>query len=107
MYAIIEDSGSQIKVNQGDVVRVALRDLPADKATLSFDKVLLVGDPAQEGTLKVGQPYVSGAKVTADILSQEKTDKVVSFRFRKRKNVLKRRGHRQDYLKVKITAIVA
>ena len=105
MYAIIQDSGSQIKVSQGDVIRVALRDLPADQSTLNFAQVLFVGDETKDGTTRIGQPFVKGAKVTGDILAQEKTDKTVSYRFRRRKNVLKRRGHRQDYLKVKITAI--
>lgn len=105
MYAIIEDSGSQIKVSQGDVIRVALRDRQPDQAAISFDKVLLVSDPTAEASARIGQPYVEGAKVSGEILAQEKTDKVKSWRYSRRKNVLKRRGHRQDYLKVKITSI--
>lgn len=104
MYAIIEDSGSQIKVSQGDIIKVAIRELPAGTASLTFDKVLLVGG---EGDAKVGSPTVAGATVTGDILAQEKTERTMSWRFRRRKNIVKRRGHRQDYLKVKITAIQA
>jgi large subunit ribosomal protein L21 len=107
MYAIIEDSGTQIKVSQGDVVRVAIRELPADAASITFDRVLLVGDPTAPEKMQLGAPLVAGAKVTADILSQEKTPRVMAWRVRRRKNVIKRRGHRQDYLKVKITAIQA
>jgi large subunit ribosomal protein L21 len=107
MYAIIEDSGTQIKVSQGDVVRVALRELPADAATITFDRVLLVGDPEAPEKLQLGAPLVAGAKVTADIMSQEKTPRTMSWRVRRRKNVIKRRGHRQDYLKIKITGIQA
>jgi large subunit ribosomal protein L21 len=103
MYAIIEDSGSQIKVAQGDIIKVAIRDLPANTATLKFDRVLLVGEIGKE--VKIGQPLVAGASVTADILSQEKTDRVVIRKFRRRKNYRRHRGHRQDYLKVKITGI--
>ncbi len=105
MYAIIEDSGSQIKVSQGDIIRVALREQPTGQAAITFDKVLFVSDPKADAPARIGQPYVSGAKVSGEILSQEKTDKVKSWRYSRRKNVLKRKGHRQDYLKVKITGI--
>ncbi len=105
MYAVIEDSGSQIKVSQGDVLKVALRDLPEETATLTFDRVLLVGDPASADSMRLGQPYLEGAKVTADILSQEKTPRISVIKFKRRKRELKKKGHRQDYLKVKITGI--
>jgi large subunit ribosomal protein L21 len=104
MYAIIEDSGTQIKVSQGDVIKVAIRDLPGGAGTIQFDRVLLIGG-AESGATKIGTPLVAGAKVTGDVLAQEKTDRVESYRFRRRKNILKSRGHRQDYLKVKVTAI--
>jgi large subunit ribosomal protein L21 len=107
MYAIIEDSGTQIKVSQGDVIQVAIRDMPADAATLTFDRVLLVGDAAAPEKLQLGAPLLAGAKVTADILGQGKTPRVMAWRVRRRKNIIKRRGHRQDFLKVKITAIQA
>jgi large subunit ribosomal protein L21 len=126
MYAIIEDSGTQIRVSEGEVIKVALRELPPDVATITFDKVLLVGDaPKADGkaapapapgsaapatapvAAKIGAPYVDGAKVTGDVLAQEKTDRIMAWRYRRRKNVLRRKGHRQSYLKVKITAIQA
>jgi large subunit ribosomal protein L21 len=107
MYAIIEDGGTQIKVSQGDIINVAIRELAADAATLTFDRVLLVGDPSAPEKMQLGAPLVAGAKVTADIVSQGKLPRVMSWRFRRRKNVTKRRGHRQDFLKVKITAIQA
>ncbi len=103
MYAIIEDSGTQIKVSEGDEIKVAIRDLPEDVATVVFDKVLLVkGDDAEAN---VGAPYVSGAKVTADILEQDRTKKIRVVKFKRRKGYLRRKGHRQDYLKVKVTSI--
>jgi large subunit ribosomal protein L21 len=102
-YAIIEDSGSQIKVSEGDVIKVALRDLPENAATITFDRVLLVGNG--EGNARVGEPLVAGATVTADILGEERGEKVRIVKFKRRKNELRRRGHRQDYLKVKITGI--
>jgi len=128
MYAIIEDGGTQIKVSAGAIIKVALRELPPDVATITFDKVLLVGEAPQANgpaaatgspetpaasaaappaPAKIGAPYVDGAKVTGDVLAQEKTDRVMAWRYRRRKNVLRRKGHRQSYLKVKITAIQA
>lgn len=105
MFAIIEDSGSQIKVSEGDVIKVALRDLPEDSVNITFDRVIFVGNG--EGNAKIGQPLLSGASVTGEILAQERGEKVRIVKFKRRKNELRRRGHRQDYLKVKITGIQA
>jgi large subunit ribosomal protein L21 len=107
MYAIIEDSGTQIKVSEGDVIRVASRELPAEAGTLTFDKVLLVGGLGEGKEAKIGAPLLSGAKVTADVLGEGKTDKVEIFKFRRRKNYRRHRGHRQDFIQVKITGITA
>ena len=104
MYAIIEDSGTQIKVSEGDVVKVALREMPPDVATVVFDRVLAIGG---DDDAKIGQPLVEGAKVTADVLAQERDDKVMVTKFKRRKGYLRRKGHRQDFLKVKITSIQA
>lgn len=104
MYAIIEDSGTQIKVSEGDVIRVDTRDLAEDAATITFDRVLLVGG---EGEAKVGQPVLEGAKVTADIINDDVSDKVEIVKFRRRKNYRRRKGHRQHYIQVKITGIEA
>ncbi len=107
MYAIIEDSGTQIRVEQGDVIKVALRQLPEGAETVTFDKVLMVSDPQDESKTQVGLPLIAGAKVTASLLAQEKTPRVPVVKFKRRKNYVRRKGHRQDYLKVKITAIEA
>jgi large subunit ribosomal protein L21 len=104
MYAIIEDSGTQIKVSQGDVIKVAIRDLPEDAASITFDRVLMVGG---EGAARIGQPLLAGVSVTADLLGQGRTDKVPVVKFRRRKTYVRRKNHRQDYLEVKITAIQA
>ena len=105
MYAIIEDSGTQIKVSEGDVIKVALREMPADVATVTFDRVLAVG--GTDDGARVGQPMLEGAKVTADVLARERDDKIMVTKFKRRKGYLRRKGHRQDYLKVKITSIQA
>ncbi|HEX7010637.1 MAG TPA: 50S ribosomal protein L21, partial [Phycisphaeraceae bacterium] len=68
MYAIIEDSGVQIKVSQGDVIRVDERPLPAGTGSITFERVLLVGGAEGGGEARIGRPYVEGAKVTAEVL---------------------------------------
>lgn len=104
MYAIIEDSGTQIKVSQGDVIRIDPRELPGpDAATLSFDRVLMVGGPDSEP--RIGQPMLDGVKVTADILADDVSEKVDIYKFRRRKNYRRHNGHRQHYIQVRITGI--
>ena len=108
MYAIIEDSGGQIMVREGDVIRVATREVAADAASITFDKVLMVGQiEGKEGAdaMKIGAPLVAGATVVGDLLAEERSDKVIVMKYRRRKNYRRKKGHRQDYLKVKVTAI--
>lgn len=105
MYAIIEDSGTQIKVSEGDIIKVDIRDLPEDAATVTFDRVMMVGNP--EGSANIGQPLVAGATVTADILEEGRDDKIAVVKFKRRKTYKRMKGHRQDFLKVKVTAINA
>ncbi|MFP4145976.1 MAG: 50S ribosomal protein L21 [Phycisphaeraceae bacterium] len=104
MYAIIEDSGTQIKVSEGDVIRVDQRELPENSASLTFDRVLMVGG---EGEPKIGQPVVEGAKVTADILSDDVSEKTEVIKFKRRKKYRRRKGHRQHFIQVRVTGIEA
>ncbi len=105
MYAIIEDSGQQFRVSEGDVFNVDLRDLPEKARKLEFSRVLLI---SSEGNIKVGTPLVEGAKVLADIVDPEvKGEKVFIYKFRRRKHSKRRTGHRQKYVQVKVTKIVA
>lgn len=103
MYAIIEDSGTQIKVSEGDVIKVDVRDLPEDAASVTFDRVMFLGDP--EGEAKIGAPLVDGASVTADILEEGRGDKVSVVKFKRRKTYKRMKSHRQNYLKVQVTSI--
>jgi large subunit ribosomal protein L21 len=104
VYAIIRDRSRQATVRAGDVILcdLAARHAPGDQIT--FDEVLLVGD---EGTCKVGKPTVAGARVTGEVLGTVKGKKVVAFRFKRRKNVRVKRGHRQAYTRVRIQGIEA
>lgn len=105
MYAIIEDSGQQFRVAEGDTLNVDVRELPADAKEVEFSRVLLVGG---EDGVKVGTPVVAGAKVTAEILDAKLPGlKVHIYYWRRRKHSRSKFGHRQKYLQVKITKITA
>ena len=104
MYAIIEDSGTQIKVSQGDVIEIDHRDHD-QKTTLVFDKVLAIGDAHSDDPARVGRPYVDGASVSAEVVECFKTDKLYVIKFKRRKGYRRKVGHRQDMLRVKIDSI--
>ena len=101
-YAIIEDSGTQFKVEPGDKFEIDLRDLTDGQSTITFDKVLLVSGDAG---VKIGQPLLAGATVTAKLLGPVKGDKITVERFIRRKGFHRRVGHRQKYLAVQIETI--
>ena len=103
MYAIIDESGKQFKVTSGDTINID-REFTPDQKTITFDRVLLVGG---EGTPKIGTPTVANASVTADIVGPVKGPKVDIIKYRRRKGFHKHIGHRQKYLRVKITGINA
>ncbi len=104
MYAIIEDSGSQLKVQSGDLIEVDLRELADDAKTLTFDRVLMIGDEGKAA--KIGAPYVGGASVTADIVERDvKGEKIDIIKYKRRKNQRRKQGHRQRHMLVKVTAI--
>jgi large subunit ribosomal protein L21 len=107
MYAIIEESGGQRKVQSGDVILIDLIDAgaAAPGKQVKFDKVLLVGG-ASGGAAKVGTPYVSGANVTAEVVEGVvQGDKLRIQYFQAKKGSRRRTGHRQRYTRVKITGI--
>ncbi len=101
-YAIIEDSGTQFKIEKGDRFEVDLRELKEGQTEITFDKVLLVSGDAG---VTIGQPRVAGATVTAKVLGQVKDDKIFVERFTRRKGFHRRVGHRQQYLAVQIESI--
>lgn len=106
MYAIFEDSGTQIKVNVGDIVDLDSRVVEEGTKALTFDKVLAVG--AGDGNAaKIGMPYLSGASVTAEVMGEAKGEKLRTGKYKRRKGYRRQAGHRQEYLRVKITAIKA
>jgi large subunit ribosomal protein L21 len=106
MYAIIEESGGQRKVTEGETVIIDLYQQGQAEAgsTITFDKVLVVGD--EGGDAKIGTPFVDGASVTAEITDPAvKGDKLYIYKFRAKKGYKRKTGHRQRYTRVKITGI--
>lgn len=104
MYAIISDRQRQATVRAGDVLLCDFDKSRAAGDKITFEEVLLVGD---EGDITFGKPTIAGATVTAEVIGEVKGAKVIAFRFKRRKGVRKKRGHRQHYTQVRITAINA
>jgi large subunit ribosomal protein L21 len=101
MYAVIEIRGKQYKVEEGDILQIdRIENNPGDK--LEFNEVLFVSD---EKDVKVGTPIVEKAKVSGEVIGDLKGKKVISFKYKKRKNSSRKVGHRQKYTEVKITKI--
>jgi large subunit ribosomal protein L21 len=102
MYAVFRTGGKQYRVEKGDKLRV--EKLPGSVGdAVSFGEVLLVSGEA----LKLGRPMVGGAKVEAKILDQGLARKIIVFKFRRRKNYRRKRGHRQPFTALEIVDIVA
>lgn len=103
MYAVIVTGGKQHKVTEGEFLKVEKLDVATGEA-IDFDRVLLV---ANGEDVKIGLPVVEGAKVTAEVVSHGRHDKVRIIKFRRRKHHMKRQGHRQWFTEIKITGIRA
>ena len=102
MYAIVKTGGKQYRVAKDDVLLV--EKLSGDKdGKLEFTDVLMVG--GGDGGPKLGSPLVSGAKVLAEVVEQTRGPKLIAFKKRRRKNSRRKRGHRQDLTKIRITTI--
>jgi len=100
-YAIIKTGGRQFRVAEGDTIDVDLLDVDAGK-TATFGEVLMFTDGKD---VTQGSPFVSGAKVTAEVLEQRKDKKVVAFKYRRRKGYHRTVGHRRKLTRVKIKSI--
>ncbi len=100
-YAVIQTGGKQYRVAEGDVIDVEKLDVEAGGKT-ELSEVLLVADGAN---VVIGEPLVAGAKVTAEVVDQFKDDKVIAFKFRRRKGYHRTVGHRRKLTKLKIESI--
>ena len=109
MYAVIEQGGKQYKVTDGDTINIDLTEVSPDAETIELDKVLFVSDGKE---VKIGTPYLKGAKVIASFKTSAsdavvKGKKLYPMHFRRRKHTKRRIGHRQKYLEVMIDRIEA
>jgi len=102
MYAIIATGGKQYRVEEGDIIRVEKLELN-ENDSYTFDQVLAVND----GSLKLGNPTVEGATVTATSLGNGRAKKVIVYRYKSKKTYHKKNGHRQAYTEVRIDKINA
>jgi large subunit ribosomal protein L21 len=110
MYAVIATGGKQYRVAPGETIHVeklsdaaGAEPLPSGGA-VTFSEVLLVSDGA---VVKVGQPRLAGATVSAEVVKQGRGEKLIIFKYRRRKGYRRKTGHRQPFTAVKITAINA
>ncbi|HXI20970.1 MAG TPA: 50S ribosomal protein L21 [Gemmatimonadales bacterium] len=101
MYAIFRALGKQFRAEKGQTLKLPL--MPAEPGSkVTFDEVLLTSDGK---SVKAGAPLVSGARVTAEVVGPSKGPKIYVWRFKRRKNVRRKTGHRQKYTEVRITDV--
>jgi large subunit ribosomal protein L21 len=100
-YAIIKTGGKQFRAEPGKTLRVPTI-LGDAGSSIEFNEVLLGSDGS---TAKVGVPTLKGAKVTAEIVKHGLGEKIVVFKFRRRKNYAKKQGHRQGFTEIRINDI--
>jgi large subunit ribosomal protein L21 len=103
MYAVIKTGGKQYRVAENDILEI--ERLAGDAgSSIEFTEVLMVGEG---DSVKVGKPTIAGAKVSAELVEQTRGPKLIAFKKRRRKNSRRKKGHRQDLTKVRITGIMA
>jgi len=102
MYAIFRTAGKQFRAEPGRTVRIPSVASAQPGDTLTFDEVLLGSDG---NSVKAGTPLLSGAKVTAEVVKHGKGDKIVVFKFKRRKNYARKQGHRQKFTEVRIASV--
>lgn len=101
MFAVFQSGGKQHRVTEGDVVQLEkIQAEPGEEVV--FDQVLMVGNGED---VSVGAPYIEGGQVKAEVLRTDRGKKIRVIKFKRRKDYLKRQGHRQWFTEVKITAI--
>lgn len=103
MYAIIQNGGKQYKVSEGDILLLDCLNLEP-KSTVEVNEVLALFD---NGDVKLGSPYVSGAKVELEVINEGRGKKVITFKKRRRKDSKTKRGFRRDFTRVRVIKIAA
>jgi len=102
MYALFEIKGKQYKAEKGSKIKIDRLESDEGNA-IEFDTVLMLSD---DNNVKIGSPYVSGAKVTATVQTHAKDKKITVFRYKRRKHYRKKYGHRQPFTIIKIEDIL-
>ena len=103
MYAILKTGGKQYRVSKGQTIKVELLDAEPG-GQIELGDILLVADGSD---VKVGAPFLSGAKVTADVIQHGRGKKIEVIKFKRRKNYMRTQGHRQGFTEIKITDITS
>ena len=103
MYAVIKTGGKQYRVSQGETLKIETVVGDVGSAVV-LDQVLMIGNG---DTVSVGKPLLSGATVTATIVSNGRGEKIRIFKMRRRKHYQKHQGHRQNYTEIRIDGIIA
>lgn len=102
MFAVIKTGGKQYLVSVGDKIKIEKIDASENKEVV-FGEVLLIADDKEE--IKIGTPFIKGAKVKAKVLSQDKAKKIIVFKYKPKKRYQKKMGHRQPYTEIEITGV--
>jgi large subunit ribosomal protein L21 len=103
MYAVFLTGGKQYRAAPGETLRV--ERIVADPGdVVDFDRVLMIGD---EGSVQVGQPFLSGGRVSARVTAHGRAAKVRIVKMKRRKHYMKRQGHRQNYTEIEVTGVTA
>ncbi|MCX6095858.1 MAG: 50S ribosomal protein L21 [Candidatus Bipolaricaulota bacterium] len=102
MYAVIETGGKQYRVEEGTLLEHELIDGAEVGAPVEFDRVLLL---VEDGDVRVGTPYLDGAKVKGEVRERWLDEKVIVYKYKRKKGYRRKQGHRQGYLRTLITAI--
>ena len=101
MFAVFQSGGKQHRVSQGDVVKLELLEVEPGEEVV-FDKVLMV---ANGDDVSVGAPFVEGGQVKGEVLRNARDKKIRIIKFKRRKDYMRRQGHRQWFTQLKITGI--
>ena len=101
-YAIIRTGGKQFRVSPGDVIRIPTLADKNEGDTVEFDEVLVAGS---DDGVRIGAPTLAGARVTATVLKNGRGPKIIVFKFKRRKQYKRTKGHRQGFTAVKIDSI--
>jgi len=101
-FAVIKTYGKQYKVAQGDVLKLPVRMQELKDKKITFSEVLLIDT---NGEVKVGKPLIDNASVEGEVVDQGRDKKIIIFKYKSKKRYRLKKGHRQDFTRIKIAKI--